>query len=69
MGAKIVFSPNCWDVKNEVFEQKIAFLFLPFLLEQDKQKGRKNKYKKKTAQKKCFGGGWEKVDFVKIGMF
>ena len=27
---QIVFSPNCQDVKNEVFEKKIAFLFLSF---------------------------------------
>ena len=32
--AKIVFSQNCRDIKNEVFEKKIAF----FMLLQEKQK-------------------------------
>ena len=36
IGAKIVFSQNCRDVKNEVFEKKIAFL--PFFSEKDKPK-------------------------------
>ena len=30
--AKIVFSQNCRDVKNEVFAKKIAVLFLAFLV-------------------------------------
>ena len=41
--AKIVFSQNCRDVKNEVFDKKIAFfVFLFSMLETEKQKKKKN---------------------------
>ena len=65
-GAKVVFSKICWDVKDEVFEQKVAVLFLFFMFEKDKQKQKKQK-RKLTKNRKCFGVGWKEVDFVKIG--
>ena len=45
--AKIVFSQNCRDVKNEVFEKILYFLFLSFFCvaagETEKTKRRKPK--------------------------
>ena len=46
---KIVFLQNLGDVKNEVFEKKIAFLFFLFYvgdLETEKRKKKKKKMKK-----------------------
>ena len=50
---KIVFLQNCLDVKNEVFEKKIAFLvFVFFMLETEKQK--KTKTNKMGMAKKPY---------------
>ena len=57
--AKIAFSPNCRDVKNEVFEKKIAFLVFFFFFyvgdrEAEKKKKKKTKWKKaKKPYKIC----------------
>ena len=40
---KIVFLQNLGDVKNEVFEKKIAFLFLSFLSWRNRNRKKKNK--------------------------
>ena len=46
--AKIVFLQNLGDVKNEVFEKKIAFfVFSFFMLEKEKQKKEKMEKAKK----------------------
>ena len=50
--AKIVFSHNCRDVKNEVFENKIASFVFVFVLLQEKQR-KKTKWKK--ANEKQYG--------------
>ena len=45
--AKIVFLQNFGDVKDEVFEKKLHFLFFFFMLEKQKQKkGKKRKMEK-----------------------
>ena len=46
--AKIVFLQNFGDVKNEVFEKKIAFFVFPFLCwrNRNRKKGKKRKWKK-----------------------
>ena len=42
--AKIVLLQNFWDVKNEVFEKKIAFFcFLSFLCWRNRNRKKKNK--------------------------
>ena len=42
-----MFSQNCWDVKNEVFEKKIAFVvFVFFMLLKVKQKKEKSKWER-----------------------
>ena len=42
-----MFSQNCRDVPNEVFEKKMAFfVFVFFMLLQEKQKKEKTKWKK-----------------------
>ena len=54
---KIVFSQNCRDVKSEVFENKISFFVLVFLmLLQDKQT-----WKKAPKTYKCFLRGHPKM--------
>ena len=40
---KIVFLQNLGDVRNEVFEKKIAFFVFPFLLEKIETEKRKKK--------------------------
>ena len=51
MCAKTVFSQNCLDVKNEVFEKKKGFLFLSFYVgERETEKKKKLNGKKKTKK-------------------
>ena len=63
--AKIVFWQKFGDVKNEVFEKKIAFfVFVFFLLEKQKQKKKTNKMeraKKNPIKRGFFGGGHPKM--------
>ena len=47
---KIVFRENFGDVKKEVFEKKIVFLFLFFMLVNLKQKNEKKKEMEKAKQ-------------------
>ena len=66
--AKTVFSQNCRDVKNEVFEKKIAFFVFVFsMLETERQKNEKNKMEKgKTTYKNsAFKGGHPKMRKMK----
>ena len=44
--AKKVFSLNCRDVKNEVFERKLHFCYCLFMLLQEKRKKERNKMEK-----------------------
>ena len=44
--AKIVFLQNFEDVKNEVFERKLHFLFLFFVGEVEQKKTKTNKMEK-----------------------
>ena len=63
-GAKVVFSQNCRDVKNEIFETKMAFIcFCLFCVEE--RQGKKKK-KQKTTEKNSVLGRNGKIDFVKI---
>ena len=52
--AKIVSLQNCGDVKNEVFEKKIAFLFLSFLCWRNRNRKKKKKWKKAKNNKTVF---------------
>ena len=55
--AKIVFLQNFGDVKNEVFEKKIAFLFFLFYvgeIETEKRKKRKMEKAKKPYKNSVF---------------
>ena len=49
--AKIAFSQNCRDVKNEVFEKKLHFCFCLFMLLQEKQKKEKKQQDGKMQNK------------------
>ena len=66
--AKIVFSQSCRDVKNEVFEKKIAFfvfVFFMLLQEKQKQKTRNGKRPKTTYKSSVFKGGHPKMRKMK----
>ena len=69
--AKIVFSQNCRDVKNEVFEEKIAFFVFVFsMLETEKQKKETKKTQNGKRPKKpikivLFKGGHPKMRNMK----
>ena len=72
MCAETVFSQNCWDVKNEVFEKKIASSGFVFsMVETEKQKkGTKKKNKMENGQKiyknSVFKGGHPKMRMKKM---
>ena len=52
-------SRNCQNVKNEVFDTKMALFFFAFVLEKDREKRRKRKKENsKTCPEKMFWVGW-----------
>ena len=70
--AKIVFSQYCRDVKNEVFEKKIAFFVFVFsMLETEKQKKEKQNGKRpKNPIQIVFFLRWSsKKEKIKKGSF
>ena len=71
---KIVFLQNCLDVKNEVFEKKIAFfcfcLFYVGEIETEKKKNKQNgKGKQKPYKNRVFKVVIQKCEKSKNGFF
>ena len=71
--AKIVFLKNCGDIKNEVFEKKIAFFVFVFLCwrNRNRKKTKKTKWKKAPKPyKNCvFWWSSKSVKISKKGFF